>query len=252
MFNNINGKWINEDKYILCSCDEIYFKHYYERFYTTFTEQWKLPIHVHVVDPSEHTKRLLASAMRSYTWCDTSQHNWTKEIEKFINKNPTHKNKDKDTIKQWIYGSYVQCQRFVLMGSRMKENSFVVVADIDAWAQNIPGRKEFETFFKQSSFSMYKGRVMATFGHIHSKNINEIKQVAQYIISHMENDHMEIGLDQTALAKYFGYFNLYDLGNSWIRHWDVKSSTDIEQHSKCYVYHEKGSRGKKHLKLGSG
>ena len=252
MFNNIKGTWINEDTYILCSCDEIYFKHYYERFYKTFTEQWQLPIHVHVVDPSEYTKRWLASAMRSYTWCDTSQHNWTKEVEKFISKNPERVNEDKDRIKRWMYESYVQCQRFVLLGSRMKENNSVVIADIDAYAQIIPHRQDRKRFFRQSSFSMYKGRIMATLGHVHSKNINEIRQVAQYIISHMENDHMEIGLDQTALATYFKPFQLYDLGKTWIRHWDVKSKEDIEEHSQCYVYHEKGLRGKKHLKLGSG
>ena len=68
----------------------------------------------------------------------------------------------------------------------------------------------------------------------------------------MENDHMEIGLDQTALATCFGYHNVYDLEKPWIRHWDVKSKEDIDEHSQCYVYHEKGVRGKKHLKLGSG
>ena len=30
----------------------------------------------------------------------------------------------------------------------------------------------------------------------------------------------------------------------WIRHLDVKTADDLNEHNKCLIYHEKGTRGK--------
>jgi hypothetical protein len=30
----------------------------------------------------------------------------------------------------------------------------------------------------------------------------------------------------------------------WIRHLDVKTDADLQQHNQCLIYHEKGTRGK--------
>ena len=59
MFNDVIGNWPTHERFILTSCDEEYLNKYFPRFYKTFTEKWQLPIHVHVIDPSQQSKEHL-------------------------------------------------------------------------------------------------------------------------------------------------------------------------------------------------
>ena len=83
MFENIKGDWIKQDRLILCSCDERYFKIYFQRFYTSFKDKWQLPIHVHIIDPSKQSLKWLNDENISHTWCNTDSYNWSETINKF-------------------------------------------------------------------------------------------------------------------------------------------------------------------------
>ena len=242
MFKDIKGDWPKQDKLILCSCDEKYFKTYFKRFYTSFKDKWQLPIHVHIIDPSKQSLKWLNDENISHTWCNTDSYNWSETINKFKIKLPSYKNVDNKTIKQWLYESYAQCQRFVVLGNNMTASQSVIVADVDAYAQHTPTRKEKKFLFANTAFSYYKQRIMATFCHFHPKDLTIIKEVANSIVNTINKKYFKIGLDQKVLTENFQEFEKLD--DTWIRHYDVKCDSSKLAHSKCLIYHKKGSRGK--------
>ena len=113
MFADVIGDWPTQEKFILTSCDEKYLNKYFPRFYKTFTEQWQLPIHIHVIDPSPQSLEHLDRLSVSHTYCETD-----------------------DSVLKWPYSyeTYCQAQRFILLGHRVLEAQSVIVADVDAYA----------------------------------------------------------------------------------------------------------------------
>ena len=99
MFENIKGDWIKQNRLILCSCDEKYFKIYFQRFYTSFKDKWQLPIHVHIIDPSKQSLKWLNDENISHTWCNTDSYNWSETINKFKIALPMYKDIDIVIIK---------------------------------------------------------------------------------------------------------------------------------------------------------
>ena len=245
MFENIKGDWIKQNRLILCSCDEKYFKIYFERFYTSFRDKWKLPIHIHIIDPSRQSLKWLNIYNISHTWCHTKSYDWLTTINKFKIAQPRYEDVDDKTIKQWLYEDYTQCQRFVVLGNNMTTSQSVIVSDVDAYAQHIPTRKEKKFLFSNTAFSYFRRRIMATFCHFHPKHLSKIKTVARRIVKTINNNYFKLGLDQKILTENFIDWRSYtNLDNSWIRHWDVKNDVDRDRHNKCLIYHEKGNRGK--------
>jgi hypothetical protein len=240
MFTDIQGTWPTHEKIILVSCDETYFNRYFPRFYKTFTKHWQLPIHAHIIDPSKESLERVEQLGVSYTWCDTTEFDWRGAVDKFRIADQPY-----ETIRQWLYECYCQCQRFVVMGSNMTEKQSVIVADVDAYAQHTPTDGQREILFSNSAFTEYNGRLMATFCHFHPKNIEDIKRLSSTIVDQLKDVFVQ-GTDQTVLKKIFN--NRHDITNLrnglWIRHYDVKTSADVKAHETCLVYHEKGTRGK--------
>lgn len=245
MFNQVLGDWPKDNKFILCSCDEKYFNKYFPRFYKTFTEYWKLPIHVHIIDPSKKSIERVKNIDVSYTWCETNDYNWGKAIMKYRERNSVPDDKTDAEIRQWLYECYCQCQRFILLGNNMKKEQSVVVADVDAYAQYTPTKARRNELFSATAFTEFKGRLMATFCHFHPRNLLQIKQLGTMIRSQLKRTFI-LGMDQVALRDVFiGSQDIIDLKHGkWIRHWDIKEQTDIEAHAECIIYHAKGSRGK--------
>ena len=58
--------------------------------------------------------------------------------------------------------------------------------------------------------------------------------------NHTTNTKHATNLKQT--FKTLPYNNLKH--GEWIRHLDVKTDHDVNEHNKCLIYHEKGTRGK--------
>ena len=248
MFENIKGDWIKQNRLILCSCDEKYFKIYFQRFYTSFQDKWQLPIHVHIIDPSKQSLKWLDNENISHTWCYTKSYDWLTTINKFKIAQPSCKGVDNETVKQWLYEGYTQCQRFVVLGNNMTASQSIIVADVDAYAQHIPTKKDKEFLFSNTAFSHYndiytiKRRIMATFCHFHPKDLKIVKEVANSIVNTINKDHFKLGLDQKILTEVYHQYESLD--DTWISHLDVKSNRDKLRHSKCLIYHRKGRRGK--------
>ena len=242
MFKNIKGDWIKQNRLVLCSCDEKYFKTYFERFYTSFQNKWKLPIHIHIIDPSRQSLKWLDNNNISHTWCHTKSYDWLTTINKFKIAQPRYEDVDDKTIKQWLYEDYTQCQRFVVLGNNMTASQSVIVSDVDAYAQHKPTKEDKEFLFSNTAFSFYKRRIMATFCHFHPKDLTAIKTVAKRIVNTINNDYFKIGLDQKILTEVYQTYTYLD--ESWIRHWDTKTDEQIKEQNRCLIYHEKGNRGK--------
>lgn len=223
MFEDVLGGWSTNDKLILTSCDEKYFNKYFPRFYKTFTEHWQLPIHVHLIDPSQQSLGRLEDLGVSYTYCNTST-----------------------GYLKWAYSfeTYCQAQRFIILGNKALDTQSVIVADVDAYALRSPSTAQKDTLFQDMAFTTYNTRLMATFCHFHPSRRQESLQVARMMKDMILNVDT-IGVDQQVLKKVFSQLPYNELTHGeWISHLDVKTSAQKKQHEACLIYHEKGTRGK--------
>jgi len=223
MFNNVIGEWPTHERFILTSCDDKYFDQYFPRFYKTYTEHWKLPIHVHIIDPSEQSKKRLEKLDLSYTQCRTDP-----------------------KVLKWPYSyvTYCQAQRFILLGFNLLRYQSVIVADVDSYALRQPNNTQKHTLESNMAFTEYNGRLMATFCNFHHSRRSLAKESAIKMKELIEQTDT-IGVDQLVIKDIFkplGYNNLKH--GEWIRHRDVKTEDDLQKHNQCLIYHEKGTRGK--------
>lgn len=223
MFKEVIGEWPTCDEFILTSCDEKYLNKFFPRFYKTFTEKWQLPVHVHVIDPTDQTLQRLDRLGISHTYCKTRN-----EILKW----------------PYAYETYCQAQRFILLGHHVQSNQHVIVADVDAYALRQPSESQHQHLIKDMAFTTYNGRLMATFCHFHPSRQIEAFLAARSMEDHITNSDM-IGIDQKVIKQIFGSLPYTELhSGEWIRHLDVKTDDDLHQHNQCLIYHEKGTRGK--------
>jgi len=223
MFKDVIGDWPTHDKFILTSCDAKYFDQYFPRFYKTYSEHWQLPIHVHIIDPTQDSRYRLDRLPVSYTYCTTD-----KSVLKF----------------PYSYVTYCQAQRFILLGHRLLQNQSVIVADVDSYALREPSNDQRNLVHSDMAFTEYNGRLMATFCNFHNRRQASAKEAAIRMQQLIE-DTDRVGVDQLVIKEVFKElpFNILTHGE-WIRHLDVKTEQDIAEHGKCLIYHEKGTRGK--------
>ena len=223
MFQDVIGDWPTHDKFILTSCDEKYFQQYFPRFYKTYTEFWNMPIHVHVIDPSEDAEEKLQRLDLSYSICHTDER-----------------------VLKWPYSyeTYCQAQRFILLGFKMLEGQSVIVADVDSYALKTPSEKQRNYLSSGTGFTKYNGRLMATFCNVHSSHRSDAHKAALKMKELIESTD-KVGVDQLVIKEIFSRLEYNNLRHGeWIRHYDVKTDQDVAMHKRCLVYHEKGTRGK--------
>ena len=244
MFTDFKSEWPTHDKFILCSCDDAYLDRYFPRFYDTFSKHWRLPIHVHMIDPSEESLERLDDLELSYTHCDTKQYDWTQSGETLRSSNPKYSVNTTEHMTRAMYETYCQAQRFILLGHNIREQQSVIVADVDAYALRTPADTERENLHKDMAFTTFNSRLMATFCHFHPKRKEEILTAA-VLMTKMVKESKTMGVDQKVLKQVFGSLPYTELTNGeWIRHLDVKTEQDRQEHDSCLIYHEKGTRGK--------
>ena len=223
MFKDVIGKWPTHERFILTSCDDKYFDQYFPRFYKTYTEHWQLPIHLHIIDPSEKSKHRLKQLDLSYTQCITDP-----------------------AVLKWPYSyvTYCQAQRFILLGFNLLEHQSVIVADVDSYALRTPNQKQKQTLESDMAFTEFNGRLMATFCNFHHSKRGLAKESAVKMQELIEQTDT-IGVDQLVIKDTFKALSYNNLKHGeWIRHRDVKTDDDLRQHNECLIYHEKGTRGK--------
>ena len=223
MFKDVIGEWPMHERFILTSCDDNYFDQYFPRFYNTYKENWHLPIHVHIIDPSDNSISRLQELDLSYTHCTTDP-----------------------AVLKWPYSrvTYCQAQRFILLGHNLLEGQSVIVADVDSYALREPTETQKHTLESDMAFTEYNGRLMATFCNFHHSKRAQALESAIEMQQLIENTDT-IGVDQLVIKQTFGSLSYNNLThNEWIRHLDVKTADDLNEHNKCLIYHEKGTRGK--------
>jgi hypothetical protein len=94
------------------------------------------------------------------------------------------------------------------------------------------------------AFTEYNGRLMATFCNLHHRRRTNAKEAALKMQKLIE-DTDTIGVDQLVLKQIFKQLPYNNLKHGeWIRHLDVKTDADLQEHNQCLIYHEKGTRGK--------
>tara|TARA_Y100000389_G_scaffold199401_1_gene237707 strand:- start:805 stop:1515 length:711 start_codon:yes stop_codon:yes gene_type:complete len=223
MFKDVIGEWPMHERFILTSCDDNYFDQYFPRFYNTYKENWHLPIHVHIIDPSDNSISRLQELDLSYTHCTTDP-----------------------AVLKWPYSyvTYCQAQRFILLGHNLSAKQSVIVADVDSYALREPTETQKHTLESDMAFTEYNGRLMATFCNFHHCKRAQALESAIEMQQLIENTDT-IGVDQLVIKQTFGSLSYNNLThNEWIRHLDVKTADDLNEHNKCLIYHEKGTRGK--------
>ncbi len=223
MFKDVIGNWPTLDRFIMTSCDEKYFNLYFPRFFKTYSEHWKLPIHLHIIDPSDSSLEKLEDLTLSYTYCRTYP----------------------DVLKwKYSYEVYCQAQRFILLGYNLLDGQSVIVADVDSYALRTPNQDQKHLLQSDMAFTEYKGRLMATFCNFHHGRKTQAKQSAVKMQKLVEQTDT-IGVDQLVIKETFGTLPYNILQHEeWIRHFDVKNEEDSQMHNNCLIYHEKGNRGK--------
>ena len=223
MFKDVIGDWPTNKRFILTSCDDKYFDRYFPRFYNSYKKYWKLPIHVHVIDPSDISLQRLEDLKVTYTYCTTDP-----------------------TILKWPYSyeTYCQAQRFILLGYNLLENQSVIVADVDSYALREPNQKQRYILESDMAFTEYNGRLMATFCNFHHGRRALARESAikmQELIQQSDT----IGVDQLVIKEKFKSLPYNKLRHEeWIRHYDNRTDIDSKRHNQCLIYHEKGTRGK--------
>ena len=223
MFKDVIGDWPTHDKFILTSCDDKYFDQYFPRFYKTYNKHWQLPIHIHIIDPSDTSMQRLDNLDVTYTHCTTD-----KSVLRF----------------PYSYETYCQAQRFILLGHNILENQSVIVADVDSYALREPNETQRHTLQSGMAFTEYNGRLMATFCNFHHSQRTQSRQSAIKMQQLVEQTDT-IGVDQLVIKEIFKTLPYNNLKHEeWIRHFDNRTESDAKKHNQCLIYHEKGTRGK--------
>ncbi len=223
MFEQVIGDWPSHKRFILTSCDTKYFDQYFPRFFKTYSEHWSLPIHVHIIDPTQDDRYRLDRLPVTYTHCVTD-----KSVLKF----------------PYSYETYCQAQRFILLGYKMLEDQSVIVADVDCYALKKPTKQQQDLLKSDMAFTEYNNRLMATFCNFHHSRMQQAKKAAVQMKDLIQNSDT-IGVDQLVIKEVFSKYHYNNLLHKrWIRHRDVKTERDVKAHNKCLIYHEKGTRGK--------
>ena len=89
-----------------------------------------------------------------------------------------------------------------------------------------------------------KGRMMETFRNFHHSKRTLAKEAA-IEMQRLIEDTDTIGVDQLIIKQIFKALSYNNLQHGvWIRHLDVKTDYDVNEHNHCLIYHEKGTRGK--------
>jgi hypothetical protein len=124
------------------------------------------------------------------------------------------------------------------------EKQSVIVADVDSYALREPNETQKQTLESDMAFTEYNGRLMATFCNFHHSKRTLAKEAA-IEMQRLIEDTDTIGVDQLVLKQIFKEQTRNNLQHGvWIRHLDVKTDADLQQHNHCLIYHEKGTRGK--------
>jgi len=241
MFNikDIHGTWPTHPRFIMASSDSTYFDQFADRFCPSFTKQFGLPVHLHLIDPTETQIAL----------CESWRVSWTCNyldpyvMQKRIRAVEKEQQATSDIAKQSVLWGFCQAVRFWLLGSLQTDQQSVVVADIDCAAVQKPTPAQIDQLFSSTQFSIYKGRTMATFCAFAGQQLLQTQQLAQWIEQYDHKTGIRNAVDQLALKKCIS--NPTALPAGWISHEDTPTDKSVlRKVNRNIIFHSKGTRGK--------
>ena len=241
MFNtaDIHGRWPTHPRLVLASCDTRYFDQFADRFRFSFQKRLGLPVHLHLINPTETQITLCEQWTVSYTAEYLSPHAVDRRVQWCME----NRGKDREKAHDDVMAGYSQAVRFWLLGKYQQSSQSVIVSDIDAVAVQSPTEDQLSALCDRTQFSIYKGRTMATFCYFAGKEPQQTQAVSKWIQNYDQTYSIHNGVDQRALKHCIPDPNSLPAG--WISHEDTPTDQSVLQKiNRNIVFHSKGTRGK--------
>jgi len=241
MFNikDIHGTWPTHPRMVLASCDASYFDLFADRFSSSFQKRLGLPVHLHLINPTETQITLCEQWTVSYTAEYLSPYAVNRRVQWCIK----NRGKDSELAQADVMAGYSQAVRFWLLGKYQLPAQSVIVSDIDAVAVQSPTHEQLSALCNHTQFSIYKGRTMATFCMFASSELSQIQELSHWIAAYDQQNSIHNAVDQLALKKCI--HNPAALPSGWISHEDTPTDRSVLQKiNGNIIFHSKGTRGK--------
>jgi hypothetical protein len=241
MFNqqNIHGAWPTHPRVILASCDARYFDHFADRFRASFQKRMDLPVHLHLINPTETQITLC----EQWHVTHTVEYISPSELDRRVQWCMRNRNKSQALAQDDVIAGYSQAVRFWLLGRYQLPHQSVVVADIDAVAVQSPTPEQLSALFNCTQFSIYKNRTMATFCVFVGNEIKTAQDISLWIEQYDLKHSIHNAVDQSALKKCV--LNPLALPSGWISHDDTPTDKSVlRKVNRNIIFHSKGTRGK--------
>jgi hypothetical protein len=241
MFNHteIQGQWPTADRFVLASCDSVYFDQFADRFVKSFHKRLGMPIHLHLINPTQSQIDMCGTWQITHTANHINPQEFRDKVQLCKNK---FEHTDEVSERSVLWG-FCQAIRFWLVGQYQTKQQTVIVSDIDSAAVQTPSAVQTAELLARTQFSVYNNRIMATFCVFSGKQLALAKAISQWIEQYDQTFTIHNGVDQTALKKCISHPNILPAG--WISHIDTKNKKAIEiKVNNNIVFHSKGTRGK--------
>jgi hypothetical protein len=241
MFNktDIHGTWPTHPRVIMSACDSVYFDQFAERFCRSFQKKFNLPIHLHLINPTETQIALCKNWSVSWTCNYLDPFQMQKRSNAVIK---TQKLTDGVAQRSVLWG-FCQAVRFWLLGQYQTAQQDIVMCDIDCVAVQTPTVDQTNQLFSCTQFSVHKGRIMATFCAFSGEQLAQTQQLSHWIEQYDLDTGIRNGVDQLALKKCIP--NPNSLPTGWISHDDTPTDKSVlRKINQNIIFHSKGTRGK--------
>jgi hypothetical protein len=241
MFNtkDIHGTWPTHSQMVLASCDARYFDLFADRFSSSFQKRLGLPVHLHLINPTETQITLCEQWTVSYTAEYLSPYAVDRRVQWCIR----NRNKNQELAHDDVMAGYSQAIRFWLLGKYQQPDQSVIVSDIDAVAVQSPTHEQLSALCSHTQFSIYKDRTMATFCVFAGSTLIQTQELSQWIDTYDQQKSIHNAVDQLALKKCIPYPMALPAG--WISHDDTPTDKSVlRKINGNIIFHSKGTRGK--------
>jgi len=238
----IEGQWPTHRRFVMAGGDSIFVERYGPRWARSWGRHWQLPLHLHLVDPTDHALEQARSLAGTVTW-NRLDPEWTRgEIEHFAHR--TQRQDRPDQARDiWLVGIY-QVARFWVTGHLIGPEQQVIMTDLDACATQPPNPEWLQDLYRQTGFQKYKNRLMATFGCASGAQRHQWREYSRRLEEMLANGQGNHSMDQLLLRTVFSTA-INRLQHQWCCHQDLADQT-VEQRWQLFpVFHLKGTRGKK-------
>lgn len=238
----IEGQWPTEPRAVLTGADSGYLEQYADRWSATWRRHWSLPLHLHIVDPTESALALAHRVADTVTWNRMDPEWVDSESTHYIHRTGRTQEPEKGRY-IWLAGIY-QAARFWVTGHRIQQHQQMVITDIDACATRAPSKEWLWELYRHTGFTRYKNRLMATFGSACGQDQAQWRDYSRRLEKILADRQGDSSMDQLLLKTVFSVTH-NRLSQAWCCHYDLGEQSVEDRWRQYPVFHLKGARGKK-------